>query len=164
MQVSSVFISELIDVHQGSSDYCQSKTLLGEAGSPSRGRHHRAVPVLHYCISSSTQLKNYIYQWLTSSEKIFVIPDSVRNRANQRKHILVLDMDETLVYTRREAKPNHSNYIRTQVLSSSCSSKAIICTSSQDPLQKSSFEQLGRSLLCIFTLRVRKVTRMQCWT
>jgi hypothetical protein len=60
------------------------------------------------------QLKNYIYQWITN-EKVFLIPDSVRNRARQQKHILVLDMDETLVYTRREGKPSHSNYTRTQV-------------------------------------------------
>lgn len=43
------------------------------------------------------------------------MPDAVRSKANKNKHILVLDMDETLVYTRREGKPSHSNYFKTEV-------------------------------------------------
>ena len=43
------------------------------------------------------------------------MPDAVRSKACQRRHILVLDMDETLVYTRREGKPSHSKYFRTEV-------------------------------------------------
>lgn len=60
------------------------------------------------------QIKNYIYSWVTE-EKVFLIPEPVRERAARRKLILVLDMDETLVYTRRSTAPSHYQYAATQV-------------------------------------------------
>ena len=47
---------------------------------------------------------------------MFVIPESVNRKAKNKKIALVLDMDETLVYTRRSGVPDHSNYITTEVL------------------------------------------------
>ena len=54
-------------------------------------------------------MKEYIYGQ-NNQEKVFKIPDSVRKASEKNKKILVLDMDETLVYTRSSTKPLHQNY------------------------------------------------------
>ncbi len=61
-----------------------------------------------------SQIKNYFYS-LSQQEKPFVIPQPLIQKSNKKKITLVLDMDETLVYTRRKSVPPHSNYIKTQV-------------------------------------------------
>jgi hypothetical protein len=55
------------------------------------------------------KIKGYLYKAVTD-EAIFVVPEHIKTNSNKRKKVLVLDMDETLVYTRRNTKPSHSNY------------------------------------------------------
>lgn len=64
---------------------------------------------------SMSQIKDYIYGEETQTN-LFIIPQTIRKAAEKSKKILVLDMDETLVYTRKENPPKHKNYSAIPVL------------------------------------------------
>lgn len=137
------YISEA-NVHQISSSKCRTQITWIETDSTSLRQHPRPIPLLHNRNPTLIQLKNYIYQWF-SNEKILTVPEQIKQRAAMRKHILVLDMDETLVYTRREEKPSHSNYFRTQVGLLLCSFKEKICTLSPVHLPSNFLRHYPRS-------------------
>jgi hypothetical protein len=50
--------------------------------------------------------------------------------------ILVMDLDETMVYTRRKIQPPHENYQVVKVEQPPYSSTKAICTSSSGPTSK----------------------------
>lgn len=102
------------NVHQRSNRQCWPSHTFIKTNRSRLSRNTDPIPNLHNCNDQITQLKNYIYQWMTQ-EQLFIIPDNIRDRSNRKRLILVLDMDETLVYTRRDAAPGHSNYVTTDV-------------------------------------------------
>ena len=51
-----------------------------------------------------------------STDKTFSIPEDVRKNVDKKKMILVIDLDETMVYSRREVLPPHKNYLLVDVL------------------------------------------------
>ena len=41
----------------------------------------------------------------------FSIPEDIKKRIDRNRMILVMDLDETMVFTRRKKPPTHSNYV-----------------------------------------------------
>ena len=88
------------NVHQTGSDECWQEIDSREGNSKLEQQPARPVPLPDHRIPFPTQLKNYFYTWITE-ENPFVIPKHITCKAKHKKIALVLDMDETLVYTRR---------------------------------------------------------------
>ena len=48
---------------------------------------------------------------MTEEKILMAVPDTLRKVSDRDRIILVLDMDETLVHTRKTVRPNHGNFI-----------------------------------------------------
>lgn len=45
------------------------------------------------------------------AQACFTIPEDIKKRINKDRMILVMDLDETMVYSRKKKPPKHSNYV-----------------------------------------------------
>lgn len=45
------------------------------------------------------------------AQTCFTIPEDIKKRINKDRMILVMDLDETMVYSRKKKPPKHSNYV-----------------------------------------------------